>query len=167
VKNNSSTELLRVIGFEPLITETDGFEMGALNCILENGDVITLYNVPLEIVRAIAKLLKEDELESSADDSRDTIYEVLIMVQPKLKDFRSSIREIVIDDFNKNFGTYSASIYMNVDGISLKRSLIPSHAIFLALLFDKPVYVTRRIAEISKELENEEGFDLYEGDDEF
>jgi bifunctional DNase/RNase len=103
---------------------------------------------------------------------RDTIYELLIMIQPKLTEFKESIEGVVIDGFNRAYGTYSASIYMNVDGISLKRTMIPSHAIFLALLFNKPVYVTAEVVQISKELESEEndddeGFFSEDEDDEF
>ncbi len=168
-----STVLLRIVEFEPLITESDGFEMGALNCILEDGDVVTLYNIPLEITRAIAKLVRYDDLEPHEPDMRDTIYELLIMIQPKLTEFKESIEGVVIDGFNRTYGTYSASMYMNVDGISLKRTMIPSHAIFLALLFNKPVYVTAEVVKISKELEKEESddeggfFSSEDEDDEF
>lgn len=165
----SRERLLKVVDIEPLITQADGFEMGALNCILENGDVVTLYNVPLDITRAIARLIREDEIDVGYDDFRDSIYELLIMVQPKLAVFHESIDKVVIDGFDRTLGTYSASVYMDVDGISLKRTLIPSHAIFVALLFNKPVFVTDYIIEISKELEqNEEGegFEYYDEDEE-
>ena len=157
--------VLRVVDFEPLVTETDGYEMGAINCLLENGDVLTLYNVPIEITKAIAKLIKDDDnvLEVEEEDSRDTIYELLIMIHPKLEAFKKSLNQVVIDSFNRTFGTYSASLYMNVDGIYLKRTMIPSHAIFLALLFGKPVYVTEEVVRISKELE--EGPEDSEDDD--
>ncbi|MCD6323689.1 MAG: bifunctional nuclease family protein [Desulfurococcales archaeon] len=166
-----AAELVKVIDFEPLITETDGFEMGALNCILENGDVLTLYNVPLDITKAIAKLSRYDEAEIGGGDPRDSIYEILIMVQPRLSEFRDFIHIVVIDGFNRSMGTYSASVYMSVDGINIKRTMIPSHAIFLALLFGKPVYVTEEVVRISKELEAEEGeeeedFMDYEEDEE-
>ena len=165
--------VLRVVDFEPLITETDGYEMGALNCLLENGDVLTLYNVPIEITKAIAKLIKEDDiLEVEDDDRRDSIYELLIMIHPKLKAFKESLNHVVIDSFNRSFSTYSASLYMHVDGIYIKRVMIPSHAIFLALLFNKPVYVTEDVVKVSKELEegsdnDEEGeFEFFTDDDE-
>ena len=163
--------VLRVVDFEPLVTETDGYEMGALNCLLENGDVLTLYNVPIEITKAIAKLIKEDDVLDVEDDSRDSIYELLIMIHPKLEAFKESLNQVVIDSFNRTFGTYSASLYMNVDGIYLKRVMIPSHAIFLALLFDKPIYVTEEVVRISKELDEgpedneEDDFELFMDDD--
>ncbi len=154
-----NAELVRVIDFEPLITESDGFEMGALNCILENGDVLTLYNVPLDITKAIAKLSRYEDAEIGGEDPRDTVYEILIMVQPKLSEFKDFIDVVVIDSFNQALGTYSASIYMSVEGISIRRTMIPSHAIFLALLFGKPVFVTEEVVRISKELETEEESD--------
>ena len=163
--------VLRVVDFEPLITETDGYEMGALNCLLENGDVLTLYNVPLEITKAIAKLLKDDDILEVEEDSRDSIYELLIMIHPKLGAFKESVNQVIIDSFNRSFGTYSASLYMNVDGIYLKRVMIPSHAIFLALLFNKPIYVTEEVVRTSKELEegpedrNEDDFEFFTDDD--
>jgi bifunctional DNase/RNase len=53
---------------------------------------------------------------------------------------------------------YKATLYLEVDGITIKKSMIPSHAIFIALLFDRPIYVTEEVLRISKELDDEEGF---------
>lgn len=162
----SDERIVRVVDIEPLIARTDGFEMGALNCITEEGDSIVLYNAPLEITKAIARILREELPLGGEEDYRDSIFDVLIMVQPKLTQLEESISRVVIDGFNRRLGTYSASIYMEIDGISLKRTVIPSHAIFIALLFNKPIYVTEKVVEISKELEKEEmqEEDLFDSD---
>ncbi len=166
----SDERVVRVVDIEPLIARTDGFEMGALNCITEEGDSIVLYNAPLEITKAIARILREELSLGGEEDYRDSIFDVLIMVQPKLTQLEESISRVVIDGFNRRLGTYSASIYMEIDGISLKRTVIPSHAIFIALLFNKPIYVTEKVVEISKELEKEgmeeedEEEDLFDND---
>jgi len=162
----SNERIVRVVDIEPLIARTDGFEMGALNCITEEGDSIVLYNAPLEITKAIARILREELPLGGEEDYRDSIFDVLIMVQPKLTQLEESISRVVIDGFNRRLGTYSASIYMEIDGISLKRTVIPSHAIFIALLFNKPIYVTEKVVEISKELEKEEmqEEDLFDSD---
>jgi len=157
---------VRIIDIEPLIAKTDGFEMGALNCITEEGDSIVLYNAPLEITKAIAKIMQEELPIQDNEDYRDSVFDVLIMVQPKLREFGESIQKLVIDSFNRKLGTYSASIHMDIDGIFIRRTVIPSHGIFMALLFNKPIYVTEEVVEISKELEREDE-EYEEGEDDF
>ncbi|MGC8975142.1 MAG: bifunctional nuclease domain-containing protein [Thermoprotei archaeon] len=156
MKEDSESELLRVVGVESiLMSDLEEFiEIAALHCYLENDEVFTLYNVPLEIAKAIEKLNNpvSDEPLNSLEDSRESVYDVLLLLAPKLRELKNSIKRVVIDSYDPNKGVYNASIHMKINGISLRKKMIPSHAIFISLLLNKPVYVTRKILEISKAL---------------
>ncbi len=146
--------IIRIVDVEPIITRDDNdLEIGLLNCYLENGDNFILYNVPPEITRAIAKLRSEDTYFEYRSDNRETIFELLIMLSPRLRSIGRHLGTVIIDGFDEKTMTYRASLFLEVDGVRIKKTMIPSHAIFLALLFNKPIYVTDDVVRISKELE--------------
>lgn len=153
---NDESKLLRVVGVESvLMSDLEEFiEIAALHCYLENDEIFTLYNIPLEIARAIEKLNNpvSEEQFNSLNDSRESLYDVLLLLAPKLRELKNSIKKVVIDSYDANRGVYNASILMKINGISLRKKMIPSHAIFISLLFNKPIYVTREVLEISKML---------------
>lgn len=152
----SEGRLLRVVGVEPvLMSDLEEFiEIAALHCYLENDEVFTLYNIPLEIAKAIEKLNNPagEEPLNPASDERESVYDVLLLLAPKLRELRNSIKRVVIDSYDVSRGVYNASIHMKIDGVTLKKRMIPSHAIFVSLIFDKPIYVTKEVLEISKAL---------------
>ena len=148
--------VLRIVDIEPVVTRDDEVEVGLLTCYLENGDNFVLYNVPPEIARAIARLRSDDVYMDYSLDIRETIYELLIMLSPKLRSIAKHLAMVVIDGFDSRTMTFKASLFLEIDGIRLRKVMIPSHAIFLALLFNKPIYVTDDVVRISKELEEGE-----------
>jgi len=156
VTEDNESELLRIVGVESvLMSDVEEFiEIAALHCYLENDEIFTLYNVPLEIAKAIEKLnnpVDEGSL-SPLNDDRESVYDVLLLLAPKLRELKNSIKRVVIDSYDARRGVYNASIHIKINGISLRKRMIPSHAIFISLLFNKPIYVTREVLEISKML---------------
>ncbi len=149
--------LRKVIELEPyLITDNEGYSLGgSITCYLDNGEEFHLYNVPTEIVIAMAKMKDSMSELYEPENFRDTVFGVLIMFIEKLRPLKDSITRVVIDGFNPEDLVYKASLYINVDGMSIRKSMIPSHAIFLALLFNKPIYVSEDILKIAKELEKD------------
>lgn len=158
MRENNESNLLRVVGVESvLVSDLEEFiEIAALHCYLENNEIFTLYNVPFEIAKAIEKLnnpLSEEHLDLlDENDSRESVYDVLLLLAPKLRELKNSIKKVVIDSYDANKGVYKASIHMKINGISLQKKMIPSHAIFISLLFEKPIYITKEVLEISKAL---------------
>ncbi len=149
--------IYRIVDIEPIVTkDEDDYEVGILTCYLENGDNFTLYNVPPEIARAIAKIMNYEEYLEIRGDNRSNIYELLIMLAPEIRFLGKSINKVVIDGFNSKTLTYSASLFLEIDGVKIRKVMIPSHAIFIALLFNRPIYVTEEVLRISKELEEED-----------
>jgi len=156
VGEESEGRLLRVVGVEPvLMSDLEEFiEIAALHCYLENDEVFTLYNIPLEVAKAIERLNNPagEELPNPVNNGRESIYDVLLLLAPKLREIRNSIKRVVIDSYDVSRGVYNASIHIKINGVTLKKKMIPSHAIFVSLIFNKPIYVTKEVLEISKAL---------------
>lgn len=157
---------MKVIGVEVVLMNDleDFIDLAALSCYLENNEVFTLYNVPREIALTIEKLnnsIKDEEFVESSEN-RGTIFDVLLLLTPKLKELRRTVRKTVINSYDVDRGTYSASLHMKVDGVTIQKNMIPSHAIFLSLLLNRPIYVTREVLEVSRKFNPLDEERLYE-----
>lgn len=166
MSGNTRDNLVRVIGVEVVLMNDleDFIDLAALSCYLENNEVFTLYNVPREIALTIEKLnnsMKDGEFIDSSEN-RGTIFDVLLLLTPKLKELRRTVRKTVINSYDLDRGTYSASLHMKVDGVTIQKNMIPSHAIFLSLLLNRPIYVTREVLEISRKFNPLDEERLYE-----
>lgn len=145
--------LIRVVGVEAVIMNDieDLVDLAALHCYLENNELFTLYNIPREVAIAIEKLNNPAEDEKLAEvNERDSIFDILLLLAPRLKELKNIVKKVVIDSYDMSRGVYSASIHMRIDGITIQKRAIPSHAIFLSILLDKPTYVTEEVLEISR-----------------
>ncbi len=117
---------------------------------LEDGREFTLYNVPYEIVRAINRL-QSGEQEPPGD--RESLFEVLIDMRDMAAELGRRLEYVVIDEIDPSLSLYTAKAFFNLDGIGMTRRMIPSHAVFLALLYNKPVYVSKRLVDMQQEFE--------------
>jgi len=108
VGEESEGRLLRVVGVEPvLMSDLEEFiEIAALHCYLENDEVFTLYNIPLEVAKAIERLNNPagEELPNPVNNGRESIYDVLLLLAPKLREIRNSIKRVVIDSYDVSRG---------------------------------------------------------------
>ncbi|MEM2021221.1 MAG: DUF151 domain-containing protein [Zestosphaera sp.] len=166
MSGNTRDNLVKVIGVEVVLMNDleDFIDLAALSCYLENNEVFTLYNVPREIALTIEKLnnsIKDEEFVESSEN-RGTIFDVLLLLTPKLKELRRTVRKTVINSYDVDRGTYSASLHMKVDGVTIQKNMIPSHAIFLSLLLNRPIYVTREVLEVSRKFNPLDEERLYE-----
>ncbi len=118
---------------------------------LEDGRSFTLYGVPYEIVVAINKLQHPDQYSDFG--SRESVFEVLLHFRDELKTVGSRLIRVVVDELDYSTGLYSAKAEFDLGGIVLRKRMIPSHAIYLALLFDKPIYVLKRLVDEQEEME--------------
>lgn len=145
--------LIRVVGVEAVVMNNieDIVDLAALHCYLENNELFTLYNIPPEVAIAIEKLNNSTEDEKLTEVSdRGSIFDILLLLAPRLKELRNTVKKVVIDSYDISRGVYSASLHMRVDGITIQKRMIPSHAIFLSILLDKPVYVTEEVLDVSR-----------------
>ena len=123
---------------------------------LEDGREFTLYHVPYDIVRAINRMLSG---ESSLGD-RESLFEVMADMRDLVGGLGEKLERVVIDEIDLQYSLYTAKAVFNLGGLSMTRRMIPSHAVFLALLFNKPIYVSKRLVDMQEEygggLEEEE-----------
>ena len=112
------------------------YEVPVIELKLENGKRFLMSNVPPEIVEAIQVMNNQLDLPR-----RQSIY-ILLMNNEEFRDILvRSVKEVVIDELDETTGLYTASLILEEDGFHLTLKMIPSHAIFLALLAGKPIYV--------------------------
>jgi bifunctional DNase/RNase len=118
---------------------------------LEDGREFTLYNVPYEIIVAINKLRTDERFQLG---ERESIFEVLVDFRDSMKGIGDIIEYVIIDEIDYRTSLYTAKVFFNLGGISITRRMIPSHAIFLALLYNKPIYVSKSLVDQQEELEH-------------
>ncbi len=118
---------------------------------IEDGRTFKLYGIPYEIVIAINKIRYPSEADSL--DYRESFYEIVLDFKEYLEDFGKLLNRVIIDSLDYTTGLYSATAEFILEGILIKRRMIPSHAVFLALLFNKPVYVKKSLIDEQEEYE--------------
>jgi len=75
------------------------------------------------------------------------VYEILPKLPLVVDNLSKYIDKIVIDEYFKESNVYSATIDLKFDGVIIQRRMIPSHAIYLALIARRPVYVSEELVE--------------------
>jgi len=125
-----------------------GAPMPVLVLELEDGREFTLYHVPYEIVRAL------NNLRSGSDSlgGRESIFDVFASMKDLVEELGKSLESVVVDELDYNTGLYTAKAYFRLGGLQMMRRMIPSHAIFLAVLFGRPIYVSRRLVDAQAEM---------------
>jgi len=111
-------------------------------CVLEDYREFYLERVPPDIIISLRRIDGEP-----IDDDRERFIDIL-MSMPEVIDLLSkSLKRVVIDHLDEKTGVYSATAEFGDGDIVVKRKMIPSHAIFLARLANKPIYVKKKLVE--------------------
>ena len=105
------------------------------------------YDVALEIKKYLA-LDSEFDLPT-INDPRFTLYDMFLEIPDLEKILHGTIKEVIIDYYDPEFSIYGASVILDDNYTVMKKKLlmIPSHAILLALLANRNVYVDSRLVE--------------------
>lgn len=119
-------------------------------CRLEDGRDFNLFSVPQDVVIAIRKIKGY-----SVDDERETIYDILLSSPESIESIRRHLRRVIIDSINPVTYTYSATAEFSTDGALIKRKMVPSHAILLALFAEKPIYVKKELVDEQERFSND------------
>ncbi len=139
--------MVRVVKIEAFLMPTPPYTP-VISCHLEDGRQFNLYYVPYEIVIAINRIQGEDY-----EVDRESLFDVLPMIAGEFKDtLKSRVRAVYIDGLNRKTMLYSATMEIKVNGAIIKRKMIPSHAIYLALLTNSEVYVAEELVKHQEEL---------------
>lgn len=118
-----------------------------IKCILEDNRFFYLDRVSPEIVFFLKELNGE-----TIGDEREGFIDILLSIPEVINILGKYVKRIVIDNFNNKSGTYSASVEFGDGTIVIKRKMIPSHAIFLAKLTRKPIYVRKQLVDQQEEI---------------
>jgi len=141
-----------------------------ITCILENDKYFYLERVPPEIVYSLKRLNGED-----LQDDRERLIDILLSMPEVIDSLGKHLKRVIINEFDEETGVYSAIAEFEDNGVKFKRKMVPSHAILLARLTNRPIFVKRQLIEQQEamyKLLGEEGFsdineyDEHEGFDE-
>jgi len=113
-----------------------------IKCILEDNRVFYLEKVPPEIVYSLKRIDGVD-----LGDDRERFIDVLLSIPEVIEIIAKHLKSVVIDEFDEETGVYSASVEFSDGNIVIVRKMIPSHAIFLAKLAGKPIYVKKKLVD--------------------
>lgn len=120
---------------------------------LENNKQLRLMGIPYDIALEIwfhLKNRKNKKKHKPRRDPRLTISELVCEI--------ARIDRVVISDILPDLGVYVANVYLKVDGEKevIEFTMIPSHAILLALLGDADIYVAEKLLKVEEEEEQRE-----------
>jgi len=132
---------LKIIGYRVMVRPSDPLPL--LKCFLEDGRSFNMSSIPVDAAIAIERLANGVELSG---DPRLSLPMILMEIPSVESDIRGSVKEVVIDDMLESEGgyVYCASVFLEIDGKILKKLMVPSSAIILALLSGADVYVDEK-----------------------
>ncbi len=156
-------ELLKVYDIDASISFTETVIDGVLypipsktliTCRLEDGRVFKLYSVPIDIVLVIKKMKGIDpDYEYDLNDDRETIFDIITSIPGAIEEVGRHLRRVIIDSINPETYTYAATVEFGHENAVIRRKMIPSHAILLALLTHKPVYIRKILVDQQEDFE--------------
>lgn len=135
-----------------------------ITCRLEDGREFKLYSVPIDIVEIIRKIKGYNTyMEEEFNDDRETLYDIILTTPNAIDALGKHLKRVIIDSINPETYTYSAIAEFGEDKMIIRRKMIPSHAILLALITNKPIYVRKILVDQQEEFreESEEDLDMF------
>ncbi len=113
-----------------------------ITCVLEDDREFYLERVPPDIVLSLKKMDGE-----TINDERERFVDVLLSMPEVIGMLGKYLKRVVIDELNNETGVYSATVEFGDGEVIIKRKMVPSHAIFLARLTNKPIYVRKELVD--------------------
>jgi len=156
VGSRSSDSLIRVVDVyvsQRLVRDIyRGFSwyMVELNLALEDGRVFTMVNIPSDVAEAIAI-----HKGSATPPRRQSLFTFLLSNENFKDVLARGLKRVVIDELDPTTGLYTASVDFEDEGVSLTIKMIPSHAVYLALLAGRSIYVKKELVDQQERLEEE------------
>ncbi len=115
---------------------------------LEDGREFTMVNVEPLVVLALNKRQSPSlSIEPLLGDERLSIFDALTLSENVMKALKESVDSVVVADLNRRQGTYIAYLRLRVGDAIIEKPMIPSHAIYLAIITGKPIYVNESLIE--------------------
>lgn len=141
----SEGRLLRVDDVKVFAAQTGpvGVVIG-MELYLEDGRTFTMYSIPLEVALTVRAFK-----ESGEYPTRKSVFDFLANYEPFKDAIARNLKRVVINEVDRNTGLYTATVEFEDDGFRTTIKMIPSHAVFLALLADAPIYVDDKLLALS------------------
>ncbi|MGC9106340.1 MAG: bifunctional nuclease family protein [Thermoprotei archaeon] len=119
---------------------------------LEDGREFTMVNVEPLVVQALNKR-QSTGLRGGfiLEDERLSIFDALTLSENVIKALKESVDSVVVADLNRRHGTYIAYLRLRVGDAVIEKPMIPSHAIYLAIIAGKPIYVNENLIEENRD----------------
>ncbi|ALU12000.1 hypothetical protein EYM_07060 [Ignicoccus islandicus DSM 13165] len=139
---------IKVVNVEALIKPLPP-QIPTLVLYLEDGREFVLYNVPYEVVKSINKL----QGVSIRERPRETIFDLFTYFKGIRDELEKIVEKVVIDEVDEYTGLYTAKLYINLKAMKMIIPMVPSHAIYIALVVEKPIYVDESLIKNKEDYE--------------
>ena len=123
-----------------------------MQLLLDDGRTFTMVNIPVEVALAVRALRGEGEYPE-----RKSLFDLLANYESFKEEIARTLKRVVIDELDPQTGLYTATAEFEDEGMVSKVRMIPSHAVFLAMLVDAPIYVREDFVDEYDVFEGEEG----------
>ncbi|MEB3774053.1 MAG: DUF151 domain-containing protein [Desulfurococcales archaeon] len=117
-----------------------------LKLVLEDGRSFVLVNIPHEVAEAIRVFNN-----GQTPPRRQSIFSLLLSHEEFKEALGRALKRVIIDELDYETSLYTATVEFEEEGITLRVKMIPSHAIYMALIAGKPIYVKEELVEESEE----------------
>jgi len=131
-----------------------------MRLLLDDGRTFTMVNIPLEVALAVRALKGEGEFPE-----RKSLFDLLANFESFKDEIARTLRRVVINELDPRTGLYTATAEFEEDGLVSKVKMIPSHAVFLAMLVGAPIYVSEDLVDTMDFLEEFKGEEESEDDE--
>ena len=150
-------DLVKVESVEAFFYPIHGIPTMVLH--LEDGREFKMFYIPPEIVLALNRLQgRKDYDEFLGGDKRENIYDVIAFSSEVKEQLNKIINRVIINEVNEN-GIYIATLELKFDGVIIEKQLIPSHAVFLALVSNRPIYVKKNLVDEQEKQDRKSNFE--------
>jgi bifunctional DNase/RNase len=101
-----------------------------------------MVNIPSDVAEALAVYRG-----SLTPPRRQSIYTFLLSNESFKEALARGLKRVVIDELDPITGLYTASVEFEDEGVNITIKMIPSHAVYLALLTGKSIYVKKELVD--------------------
>ncbi len=122
-----------------------------IELILEDGRSLTLVNIPVDVANAIKALRGDIDFPR-----RESLFDLLANYEAFKDELARTLKKVIIDELDMTTGLYTATVEFEDEGMVSEIKMIPSHAIFLALLTGAPIYVSKELVDLEESLDRDE-----------
>ncbi len=144
---SKETGYLRVVDLEAFVAPGNP-SVPVIVLHLEDNLDLTLYYVPYEIVEAINSSRGIDiSIKNVVGTDRESIFDLIVQHDDLKHVLTEDLSYVTIDELDENTMLFTAKAVFSNGKMLLERRMIPSHAVFLAYVSDKPIFVKRELAE--------------------